>query len=94
MRQQRAQMRAVIANAANALTSRAQGSRVHMRTSRGFPCAHAHRAPQINERYLQWGAEAATEMTRRILSQRLDVPLEEVDRRLHELGLLVPDMVR
>eukprot|EP00983_Pelagomonas_calceolata_P003065 100937-Pelagomonas_calceolata.AAC.4 len=46
----------------------------------------------MNERYLKWGEEANTEMSRRILSQRLGLPMEEVDRRLYELGLLVPDM--
>ncbi|KAF5840096.1 hypothetical protein DUNSADRAFT_17831 [Dunaliella salina] len=48
---------------------------------------------QLNERYLKWGVEANDEMSRRVLSHNLGLPLEEVDRRLHELGLLVPDMV-
>ncbi|KAL6764794.1 hypothetical protein V8C86DRAFT_2470316 [Haematococcus lacustris] len=48
---------------------------------------------QVNERYLQWDDSAARQLIKLTLSHRLDVSVEEVEVRLQELGVLLPDLV-
>lgn len=48
---------------------------------------------QMNERYLEWDASAARQLVRNVLARKLDMSEEEIEAKLTELAVLIPDMV-
>lgn len=48
---------------------------------------------QCNERYLQWDDSATIQLMKIWVSQQLDTDLDEIDERLKQLSVLLPDVI-